>query len=86
MQTTVTEPEWDDDSRTEMVALQAYEDTLCPLCGGPAEECQGEGADRRYVGTPPVRCYRRDAILGYQDAAADYPHPSALLWRTEERG
>ena len=85
VQRTVTEPEWDEESRDEMLALAAWEDSRCPICGGPAEECQSPEGERRFQGVPPVRCHRTDAIIRYQDRAGAYERPSALLWRAEER-
>ena len=82
---TVTEPEWDEESRDEMIALAVYEDTLCPRCGGPADECQSPEAERRFEGVPPVRCHRTDAIIRYQNKAGTYERGNALLWRAQER-
>ena len=86
VQRTVTEPEWDEESRDEMLALAAWEDSRCPACGGPADECQTPEAEFRFQGAPPVRCHRKDAILRYQDKAGNYERANALLWRAEERG
>lgn len=68
-----------------MLALAAFEATLCPICGGPASECQSPEAETRWKGTPPTRCHRTDAIRRYQENAAEYPRPSALMWGAEER-
>lgn len=85
VQTMVAEPEWDEDERAHMIALAMWEDSRCPLCGGPVEDCQSPEAERRFAGTPPVRCHRTDAIIRYQDKAGEYPRPRALLWRAEDR-
>lgn len=85
VQRTVTEPEWDEESRDEMLALSAWEDSRCPLCGGPIDECQSPEAEGRFAGTPPVRCHRTDAIIRYQDKAGNYERSRALLWRAAER-
>lgn len=85
MQTVTVEPEWDDDARDEMIALSLYEDSRCPICGGPAEECQSAEAEFRFQGAPPVRCHRTDAIIRYQDKAGTYERSRALLWRAEKR-
>lgn len=85
-QTVTVEPEWDEQERDYMLSLSAYEDTLCPLCGGPVEDCQTPEAEWRFKGTPPTRCHRTDAILRYQDNAGDYARHKALLWRAEDKG
>lgn len=86
MQVTTVEPEWDDEERDYMLALAAWEDTRCPLCGGDAEDCQSPEAEARFQGVPPTRCHRTDAIIRYQDKAGDYPRSRALLWAAEDRG
>jgi len=83
---TVTEPEWDDDERDYMLALAAWEASLCPVCGGPAEECQAPDADRRFKGVPPVRCHRTDAVRRFQEKSSTYPRPEALIWHAEVQG
>lgn len=85
VQTTVTEPEWDDEERDKMIALAAWEATRCALCGGPVDECQTLEAERRFEGVPPIRCHRTDAIKRYQGKAGNYERPEALLWRARER-
>lgn len=85
METTVTEPEWDDVQRDHMLALAAYEATLCPICGGPADECQSPEAEGRFKGVPPTRCHRTDAIVRYQENTDEYPRPKALMWGAEKR-
>lgn len=85
VQVTVTEQEWDEESRDEMLALAAYEETLCPICHGPAEDCQSVEAERRFEGVPPVRCHRTDAIIRYQNKAGNYERDRALLWRAQAR-
>lgn len=85
MQTTVTEPEWDDEQRDMMLSLAAWEESRCSLCGGPVEDCQSPEAERRFEGTPPVRCHRTDAIIRYQEKAGEYPRSRALLWRAGDK-
>ena len=36
---TVREPEWTEQDRAEILALGLYRSRLCPLHGGPIEEC-----------------------------------------------
>lgn len=79
------EIEWDDTERAWMLALAQWrEDTLCTVCGGPATECQGEGAEWRFEAADPTRCHRMTAILRAQDGA-ERPYPHALLWGTRAR-
>lgn len=79
------EPEWDDEERDKMIALAAWEDSCCPICKGPAEECQSIEAERRFEGVPPIRCHRTDAIIRYQNNAGNYERDRALLWRARAR-
>lgn len=83
--TRTREVEWDDEQRDWMVALAAWEDALCPVCGGPIDECQSPEAEFAWKGAPPVRCHRTDAMLMWQEKAADYKRPKALLWRAVKR-
>lgn len=73
------EVEWDDTERAWMLALAQWREGRCSVCGGPAEECQGEGAEWRYEAAMPVRCHRMTAILRAQ-GEVDREHPQALLW------
>lgn len=69
-----------------MTAFQAYEDTLCPVCGGPPEDCQTLEAERQWAGVPPTRCHKATAIYRYQDSEGNkLPHPRALTWNAEKR-
>lgn len=85
MQTVVAEPEWDEHERVLMIGLTAYEDTLCPVCKGPADECQTVEAEREWEGTPPVRCHKTDAILRYQEKAGESERPRALMYGAKRR-
>lgn len=79
------EPEWDDDSRDAMLALAAWEESLCPLCGGPRDQCQDPEAEWRFKGVPPTRCHRTDAVSRFREGA-EHARPEALLWHAEEKG
>lgn len=85
MQTVVTEPEWDEHERVLMLGLAAYEDTLCPVCKGPVDECQSMEAERVWEGTPPIRCHKTDAILRYQENAGASERPRALMYGAKKR-
>lgn len=86
LQTVTMEPEWDEQERDYMIALQAFEDSLCPVCGGPTEECQSPEAEWEWQGTPPTRCHRTDAVLRYQESIQkQLDRPRALTWHAEKR-
>lgn len=85
MQTVTVEPEWDGQERDYMTALQAFEDSLCTVCGGPPEECQTPEAEWHWKGTPPSRCHRTDAVLRVQEDGGNRERPRALIWHAEKR-
>lgn len=55
--TTVRESEWDDESRAYAEALVDLEQTSCPGCGQPLDECL---SDRHPPGTEPFTVYQVD--------------------------
>lgn len=75
----VREVEWDDDARIEMLALTAFEESLCPVCGGLVSECQAIENDGRFKADPPVRCHRTTAVLAAQEGEGDRKHERALI-------
>lgn len=81
------EVEWDETERGWMIALVRYRQTLCPLCGGPRDECQSAEAENAYEGTLPVRCHKTTAMKRAQESRKDSPgeHPDALLWGVQAR-
>lgn len=72
---------WDDREQDKMLALKLYEDTrLCPMCGGPIEECTNVENEMRYKVDPPTRCHKQTAILRAMDDDWDKrPHNRALM-------
>jgi len=79
------EPQWDEQSRAEMLALAVLEAQECPLCGGPRSECQAPDADDAYI-AESVRCAKATAVAIAQEQAQDAPQPQARLWATTRRG
>lgn len=68
-----------------MIGLAQWREGRCSACGGPAEECQGEGAEWRYEAALPVRCHRMTTILRAQDGDDKREYPQALLWGARKR-
>lgn len=81
------EVEWDETERGWMLGLERYRETLCPLCGGPRDECQSPEAENAYEGSLPIRCHKTTAMRRTQDARKDNKaeHPDALLWGVQAR-
>ncbi|PLS25974.1 hypothetical protein [Bifidobacterium parmae] len=72
--------EWDETERTWMLALQAYEDGLCPVCGMPTRVCHDQDeTERRWAGADVEICnvayLRNKALRSYRDSGA--PDPDA---------
>lgn len=83
MASSTPETEWDAEQRGWMLALAVYRAGLCPLCGGPLDEC-GPKSKGMWTAPPPRRCYRVDAVALAQEGRKD-ARAHALLWRTEKR-
>lgn len=87
-----TESPWDEQQRGWMLALDEYEATRCPLCGGDPDECSGDGSYGRWKAAGPRRCQKTHEVRVAQAARAKKvpdgvdDHPEALLWRVVERG
>lgn len=88
------EAEWDDNERGWMVALAEYRDSvLCPLCGGPRDECSSIENENAFVVPPPSRCHKTTALERAQqarrgDGKTPKPgtqHDRALLWAVTRR-
>ncbi len=80
------EPEWTDEQEAWMHALAFWREGLCPLCGGPREECLSIDADDAYV-AEAQRCSITDARLlkAEQGAAANIPRLGAVLYSVKRR-
>lgn len=59
---TSTEPEWDEQERAWALALAAFEDSLCPLCGRPLAICSAPEAEGRVTVPAPTRCHVTTAV------------------------
>lgn len=64
-----------------MLALKTYREAyICPMCGGPIEECTAVENEMAYKVDPPTRCHKTTAILRAQDDDWDKrPHNRALM-------
>jgi hypothetical protein len=58
---------------------------LCPLCGGPIDECTAPETKGERYRAKKDRCQRTDAIVIAQNAAreSNVRNPEALLWWTQ---
>jgi hypothetical protein len=85
--------EFDDDEQAEVIAYEEMLDNQCPGCGGQLDETTDPDMEGEYVGSPPTRCFRCDAIAVAQEPymgvdAHGKPktrHPQALLWEVHRR-
>lgn len=76
---TIREPRYTEQDFAELIALDRYRSTLCPLHGGPLDECGTEAADGTFEVPPPIRCRAHELTLIHK-AAHKADHPDALLW------
>lgn len=90
MVASTVEAEWDDDERAWMVALQLYRDGLCPVCGGPADDCQApetlqEARAGRYV-VEQAKCMRQAQLRKEMERVAESADvPEAIVLTTRRR-
>lgn len=80
---TTTEVEWDEETRTRALALDAYRRSLCPCgCGFPASVSQAPDNEDRFDAGLPYRCHVRTAIAKAAERlrAADVDAPEGLLF------
>ena len=77
----MAEPEWDEQTRGLVLELARLE--LCPICGGPAEECQDPDNQDRFIVPDPTRCHRQTAVLRRQRGVTEETNPQhqALIWQ-----
>lgn len=73
------EVEWDDTERSWMLALQAYENRLCPLCGMDTSICHDEEKTRAlYTGVQVELCFvtqmRERAMEAYESSGSVDTH------------
>lgn len=74
------EVEWDDTERAWMLGLAEYEETLCPLCGLPSEQCQAASAENLAEAGLPIRCHVATARAQRAEKYKDAEQASALLF------
>jgi hypothetical protein len=73
------EVEWDDATRTHALAFIRYQNSLCPVCGGPAAECQDGDNENKFDAGLPFRCHRATAVIEARKRMGDdVPAPEAL--------
>ncbi len=81
----VTESEWDEQSRSEILALAEFRKLTCSGCGGWLPETTALDA-KDWIIDPPHRCSRCTALGLRQDAhGKDHSHPEALRWAARRR-
>lgn len=87
---TVREPEWTEQDRAEILALGLYRSQLCPLHGGPLEECTSHEETGAQFEASRSTCRAQLALIEAQRAADDGKKPSpyagARLWTLRKRG
>lgn len=86
MSTTMAEPEWDEQTRETVMALEGVD--LCPLCGRPSEVCQDPERQFDWAVPEPTRCHASTALMAAQRGVTEEtnPQPQALLWSVHLRG
>lgn len=90
---TVWEPLYTEQDRAELLALQVYRDSLCPLCGRPLEVCTShEETGPQFTARVSAVCRITRAKLERQRAMTDGgrkpmpPNAPAYLWAVDESG
>lgn len=80
--TTTREAEWTELDQAEMLALAEYRSSLCPLHGGPLEECQtGERDGGPVFEAHGIRCrVRFEQLLVQAGDERMKEHPESMLW------
>lgn len=81
---TTTEPEWDDETRQTVQALDLLDLSECPSCGLPQHVCQAITNQDGFTQPAPVRCHATTARLATQKNFTEESSPQvdALLWPT----
>lgn len=69
---------WLPRDRAMAVALEVYEQSLCPSCGVPHELGMDKTASHQWVAGLPVRCHSCTAMLIRAEEYADASQRSAL--------
>jgi hypothetical protein len=84
------ETEWDEDERAWVIALQVYREGLCPVCGGPVDECHApmtldEARRGRFVVEQSVCLRTRELRKAMKEAHETAEEPGALVFTTRRR-
>lgn len=75
------EPEWDDREQTLTLALQAYKDSLCSMCGLPVEVCTAAENEGKFKTEGPIRCHKTTALLiAGKKLDPKHMYPEALMF------
>ncbi|MFC5112634.1 hypothetical protein ACFPN7_01585 [Amycolatopsis halotolerans] len=77
---TTRSPEWTNEDRSLVKAFLEYEALTCRGCGGFIPETTDPGNEGKYEADLPHRCHRCDALGKQQEAYADAPQRSALMF------
>lgn len=67
-----------------MLALNMYESTLCPKCGGPISECTDPANEFKFKTGLPTRCHRTTSQLIAAENSRGAMHPGGLMFNTEK--
>lgn len=87
---TTSEPRWTEQDRAEVLAWRAYQDRLCPLCGGPREVCTShEETGPQFKAAVSAVCRVTLAKLELyrgmtDDGKKSLPNERAYLWSVTE--
>lgn len=79
------EPEWDEQERAWMLALEAYRRGRCTRCGGNLAETTDVRNDDAYHVLAPIQCHRCAAFARADDQYREHQHPLSLMHRIELR-
>jgi hypothetical protein len=82
---TTREPRWTDEDRDEMFALALYRSWLCPLCGGPIDECTSNYETGVQYEVRKKRCRATDERLAAQETDGKVDRPGAVLVSVTKR-
>jgi hypothetical protein len=69
-----------------MLALQAYRNALCPLCGGPLSVCTAPENELKFKGGLPIRCHATTARMIAIEPYKGQPNHEALMIAPELGG
>lgn len=79
------EPEWDEEQRGWLFALDDYEADLCDGCGQPLSQTMAPGADESYWAETVGRCHACDAIGAAAEGRTNTIRPHLLRWHVHRR-